>query len=437
MIHQEDLINRLKMLERSGQYDTLLVETETYLNNNPDLSALYYFKGNALRHRGELQAALSAYRWAILLDPNDIMSRTNYAATLFDLKDYVGALNAADAAILMDPDFPDPYLICGNILSLLGFPNQAMYPYHRAYDFMPDNIPLGAFVAELYSQQEEPKDAFDLMMKLLEKDQYNPALQLQMACMLCFFMQNGVKLQEVKHWANQWKEKYPTDFSAQVYQNIAQENLQFNPISIENIEHTFDALAETYDMTAEEDAINFINALENAMHTVLQDKKGLNILDIGCGTGLAASPAREYTSGGGALTGIDISQKLLDEAKTRHIYDQLQRAEALQFLSDKTESFDALIAANCFSYFADLDNIFAACAQALKPNGVLFFSIKQNTLNREEKILYPPYNYIFSQKYIRSLLKKNNLSVLSAAPLQEGSEEIIHDKKYFYVVQKQ
>ena len=309
MITQKDLIERFDVLEQSGQYDALLQEIDSYMNDNPDFPPLYFYRGNVLRYKGDLQGALSAYRWAILLDPNDIKARTNYAATLFDLKDYVGALNAADAAILMAPEYPDPYLICGNILSLLGFPEQAMYPYHHAYEFMPDNIPLGAYVAELYSQQEEPEDAVKLMMKLLEKQEKNGALHLQMACMLCFFMQNGVPLKDVEAWTGEWMKVFSSAFSREVYDNIMRHNLDYTPINAGILARAFDDIANVFDTSAEEEAISFINVLESAMHSYLAGRKDLTVLDIGCGTGLAAYPVREYTEPG-SFDGGAISAEL-------------------------------------------------------------------------------------------------------------------------------
>lgn len=436
MIGQRDkIIERLQTLEQTGQYDTLLKESESYINDNPDLQPLYYYKGNALRYKGDMQGALAAYRWAILLDPNDSLARCNYAKTLFDLKDYVGALNAADATVLMKPNFPDPYLICGGILSLLGFPHQAMYPYHQAYEFEPENVSLGSYVAELYSQQDEPNDAFRLMMDVLAVDPDNFALQLQMASMLCFFLQNGVDLKDVKGWTAEWYNQYKTELSEAVYQNIMQQNVNYNPLSIQNLAHAFNEQSAVYDINEEDNTIAFINALENTLHAYLQGQKDMTVLDIGCGSGLSISPVREYISHG-RLTGVDLSKELIKLADSRHVYTDLYIADAMEFLSDKTVQYDMIVAANSLPYFSDLDALFLAMNKALKVNGYVCFSIRHNNLNNDDQIFYPPYNYIFSPKYIRSLLKKNGFVIRSDFALQEGSDDYIHDKMYFYVVQK-
>ena len=305
-----------------------------------------------------------------------------------------------------------------------------MYPYHHAYEFMPDNIPLGSYVAELYSQQEEPEEAVKLMMQLLEKQPKNGALQLQMGCMLCFFMQNGVPVKDVEKWAKDWKKAYSNAFSQAVYDSINRRDLRFVPIDKGILERAFDDIASVFDASAEEEAISFINVLESAMRAYFESKNDLNVLDVGCGTGLAASPVRPYTSQG-TFDGVDISSGLLNIAKTRKMYNNLSHMDAIEFLSGKEGQYDAMIAANSLPYFEDLDNAFATFGKALKPNGIMFFSIKINGLNKDDQILYPPYNYLFSTDYVRSVLKKNGFTILSSLVLQEGSDLTIHDKKHF------
>ena len=436
MITEEEVIDKLSVLDSSGQYDELLRQVEEYLKDNPDLGLLYLFKGNALRERGDLDGALSAYRWAIMYDPNDVAARTNYASVLYALKDYVGALNAADAAVLMQPEFPDPYLICGNVLSLLGFPEQAMYSYHHALTFNPDNIILGSYVAELYSKMEEPQDAFNVLMQLLSFYPKDYALHLQMATTLAFFMQNGVPLKQVNEFAKKWQSEHSRH---QVVQEVApillQHQMEYTPLTLERLQAAFDALAPIYDDANQDEAITFINMFESALRPIYAGRDDLRVLDIGCGTGLAAYPIKEYTANG-QLIGVDISAELLKVASSKNIYSRLEQSEALYFIEREPEPFDALIASCSLPFFKDLNQAFAIFNRCLKEDGMFFFSVRQNTLNDDDIVLYPPFSYIFSEKYVRSALLKNGFEIVSVQSMQDGLDEIIHDKKHFYTVKK-
>ena len=436
MVREEDLISKLNALDVSGQYDELLNQTNYYLKDNPETSFLYLFKGNALREKGDLEGALSAYRWAIMYDPNSIIARTNYATVLYSLKDYVGALNAADAAILMQPEFAEPYLVSGNILSLLGCPEQAMYAYHHAFDFMPSNYLLGAYVAELYSKQEEPEEAFKLLMQLLGDYPENAALQLQMAVTLAFFMQNGVQLKSVDDFINKWQKAFPNNpMVSEIAPVLLKHELNYTPLTIERLAMAFDSLSAVYDEMSQDDVITFINMLENALRPIYEDKDDLRALDIGCGTGTSAQPLREYTKSG-ELIGVDISQNLLDIAKSKNIYTQTICSDVLPYIAEESYPFDVLIASETISYFKDLNQAFEILNKRMNMGGTMFFSVRHNTLNNDDVLLYPPFLYIFSENYVSGCLNKNGFEIQSIQSMQDSSNETIKDKKYFYVVKK-
>lgn len=436
MISEEDLIDKLGGLNNSGQYDELLYQVNAYLKDNPELSPLYSFKGNALREKGDLDGALAAYRWAIMYNPNDIIARTNYASILYSLKDYVGALNAADAAILMEPDFAEPFLICGNVLSLLGFPEQAMYAYHHALEFMPSNYVLGAYVAELYAKNNEPDDAFSLLMQLLENYPESAAMHLQMAVMLAFFMQNGLPLKKVDDYIIRWQEQFNNnEIVIETAPVLLSHDMNYTPLTLDRLRNAFDSLSSFYDEANQDEAITFINMLESALYSIFSGRDDLRVLDVGCGTGTSAQPLREYVQFG-ELVGVDISQNLLNIAKDKNIYSKTVCSDALSYISGELNPYDVLIASETFSYFKDLNQAFDTFNQKLKMGGMLFFSIRHNTFNEDDVLLYPPFLYIFSEKYIRNSLAKNGFEIQSIQSMQDGSDENIHDKKYFYIVKK-
>ena len=436
MVSEEEIIDKLSALNDAGQYDDLLYQANYYLKDNPEYSSLYLFKGNALREKGELEDALTAYRWAIMYNPNDVVARTNYASIMYSFKDYVGALNAADAAILMEPEFPEPYLICGNVLSLLGFPEQAMYAYHHAFEFMPSNYGLGSYVAELYAKNNEPKDSFDLLMQILKNYPENAALQLQMAVTLAFFMQNGVFLKEVDEYVIRWQKEFGyNEIVANVAPVLLRHEKNYTPLTSERIKQAFDSMAPVYDDVNQDTAITFINMLENSLYSLCSGRDDLRVLDIGCGTGMGAQPLREYTRFG-ELVGVDVSTNLLDIAKSKNIYSKTILSDVLSDISAELNPYDVLIASESMSYFKDLNQALEILNQKLRVGGLFFFSIKRNTLTKDDILLYPPFLYIFSENYIRNSLSKNGFEILSVQAMQDGSDENVHDKRYFYTVKK-
>ena len=97
------------------------------------------------------------------------------------------------------------------------------------------------------------------------------------------------------------------------------------------------------------------------------------LLDLGCGTGLAAPllarPGRH-------LTGVDLSSRMLEKARARGGYDDLVQAEAVSFCTGKPDAFDLVFAADVLIYVGDPEALVAAVAQSLVPGGLFAFTIE-------------------------------------------------------------
>jgi predicted TPR repeat methyltransferase len=67
---------------------------------------------------------------------------------------------------------------------------------------------------------------------------------------------------------------------------------------------------------------------------------------------------------------------MLARAKEKQVYDALTQAELTEFLSHNCEAFDLIVSADALVYFGDLDGVVAAAAAALRPNGLLVFTLE-------------------------------------------------------------
>ena len=71
--------------------------------------------------------------------------------------------------------------------------------------------------------------------------------------------------------------------------------------------------------------------------TLLEIKNLGNVIDMGCGTGLIGKEIKQYCNN---LIGVDISQKMLDLANKKNIYDELYKSEIKTYLTIKELNFD-------------------------------------------------------------------------------------------------
>ncbi len=104
----------------------------------------------------------------------------------------------------------------------------------------------------------------------------------------------------------------------------------------------------------------------------LPDKSD-RILDVGCGTGLAAGELAKL--GFENFDGIDISPDMLETAKSRAIYKRLEVADLLKPLQIETGSYDAAISTGTFTHAHVGSGCLAELFRVLKPGGLFAFTV--------------------------------------------------------------
>ena len=140
------------------------------------------------------------------------------------------------------------------------------------------------------------------------------------------------------------------------------------------VANVFDAMAERFDDTL----VTFLDyrapeILAGLAERRLGQRRMLDIVDLGCGTGLMAPHLRPRAR---RLVGIDLSAEMLRRAEARGGYDSLQQAEIGAWLDAHPTAFDLAVAADVFCYFGELAPILTATRGALRPGGRLLFTVE-------------------------------------------------------------
>jgi predicted TPR repeat methyltransferase len=232
----------------------------------------------------------------------------------------------------------------------------------------------------------------------------------------------------------------------------------------------FDQYAPHYDRALVEDlAYRAPRLLREAVERV-QAARGLppkfrRMLDLGCGTGLAAEAFADCCE---AMFGIDISPGMIEQARRKNLYAGLAVAdlvEALAFLplpegeracpgldpgsilaegedrvrgsrsgiparspsphpsplrgegvecgSPQQARADLIVAADVFAYLGDLEPVCRAAAAVLEPDGLFAFTAE--TQAGEGVVLGEKLRYAHSGAHVRTALEAAGLSVLTLA----------------------
>lgn len=138
------------------------------------------------------------------------------------------------------------------------------------------------------------------------------------------------------------------------------------------------------------------------------------VLDLGCGTGLLAVAAAHQSME--AWVGVDLSPRMLAEAKKRDIYSELHEADIEEFLHRDQRSFPVVVSGDTLPYFGDLEAIFRGVASRLTSGGFFLFSLELlDEVNGQqvEWRLGRLSRYAHSEAYVSACCERVELTMLS------------------------
>jgi predicted TPR repeat methyltransferase len=140
-------------------------------------------------------------------------------------------------------------------------------------------------------------------------------------------------------------------------------------------------------------------------------------LDLGCGTGLCGPLLRPLAI---RVTGVDLSANMLDKARALGVYDELQQADAAEFLAASPHGFDLVVAADVFIYVGVLDEVFRQLARVVPPQGTFCFTVEEAP-DTNDVLLRPSLRYAHSEAYVRRMAKEHGFTVtaIERAPVRE------------------
>jgi predicted TPR repeat methyltransferase len=136
----------------------------------------------------------------------------------------------------------------------------------------------------------------------------------------------------------------------------------------------------------------------------------LDVCDVGCGTGLLGPLLRPLAR---RLDGVDCSPRMLEKAFALHLYDELLEADLTAALASRPGAYDVVTAADVLLYLGDLGPALAAAATALRPGGLLAFTVERS--DEAGYHLNPTGRYEHAPDHVRAAAAAAGLAEVSTA----------------------
>ena len=192
------------------------------------------------------------------------------------------------------------------------------------------------------------------------------------------------------------------------------------------VRHLFDQYAGRYDTALTEHlryrgpAILF-DAVRGVMRGLGHPLQFGDVLDLGCGTGLAGAAFRPLAA---RLVGVDLSPAMITKANDKGLYDETHVARIEDFLNDAAADpgcYDLVLAADVFVYLGDLAPVFAGIRKILAPGGMLAFTAETHDDGGAK--LLPTLRFAHGEDHLRELLGASAFAIHHFARTSVRSEK--------------
>jgi predicted TPR repeat methyltransferase len=325
------------LAHQEGRSEQAVALIERSLELDPDRADWYSNLAIVLRDRLKLDEAIAACRRAIDLDPNHANALNNVGVLLRAQGKVVEAEAAYRAAIRVNSEHSDAYTNLGILLNGQKRTREAAVCFCKVITFRPKHPEARRLLALAHCTLGEVDEAVAIFEEWLKEEPNHPiARHMIAAC------------------------------SGRDVPERASDGF---------IEQTFDSFAGSFDSKLAKLLYRAPALLaEMLADSNVEMSKTLDILDAGCGTGLCGPLVAPYAR---RLVGVDLSVRMMAQAETRHVYDQLIKCELTEYLRDSPAAFDVIVSADTLVYFGSLATVVAASADALRPGGRLIFTVEE------------------------------------------------------------
>jgi predicted TPR repeat methyltransferase len=388
----EALSNLGILLREQGQCDEAVAAYRQALRYQPQSAMVHNNLGNALRDLGKLEEAAACYQQALQLAPQYPEAQNNMGIVLQDMGQTERAALRFREALRLKPQYAEAQNNLGVILAGHGRPEEARACYEQALELRPDYVDarrnLGLCLHSL-GRMEEAAAQFREVLRLRPSDATATHLLNALA-------------------GSTPPERPSADYVASLFDGYAG--------------HFDDHLVKVLNYRGPE-------LLREALAPPAAPGS-LNILDLGCGTGLCGVAFRDWAR---QLTGVDLSAKMMARARARGVYDELIHGDLMIPLQAAREEYDLIVAGDVLAYLGDLGPVFCAVRRALRPGGHLAFLVEAHQAEGRDYVLRSSGRYAHSMAYLRRLMAGSELCEVSLKCAVARTERG-HDIECFVVV---
>ena len=359
------------LLAETGLLELGLMHLQSAAKHMPTSPMIYTNIGHVHMKLGQLDQAINSYQKALKLKPQSPEILFNLGAIFHEQGKLEEAATYIDNSLELRPDFPAAYPLLSKIQRELGHPDMAAACLIKLLEYTPRSIDTLFELGNLLAAHQDYTNAAIYFNRILDIDPNNDSAHHAIAA-------------------------------------LSGETTVTAPRK--HIEDLFDGLSETFDNHLKELGYRTPGLLTEMLIDLVGDQFRFDrTIDLGCGTGLSGTPIRPIST---HLSGLDVSQKMVEIARSKDIYDELYNKDINQHLESSQQQYDLFVAADVFIYVGELLSVFKEIKSHAKPNAYFIFSTELAT--EQNYVLRPTGRYAHSRNYIETLANKFGFTIAAS-----------------------
>ncbi len=362
--------------------------------------------GMAKKKLNDAAGAEGAYRAALDLNPNSATAWQLLGILKEEQKDFTTAAQCLEANLKIAGPNAAVLANLGKLRHQIGRFAESNDAYAAASELDPGN----AHYRQMARKTRFFRDALEVVNMNEATERFRQSFVLEDVCtekilkevfqsafhVLGGFGHTGAALRIGQKWGELW----PTSASLAYLMSAVAGDQTIERSPAEYVVEYFDSFAEGFDA-------QLVGALGYdvpekicpAIRSILPSGRFFETLDAGCGTGLCGPLLKPFCK---PLAGVDLSQKMLDQAQRKGFYDSLACEDAAAYFRRSPRQFELIVAADLMIYFGELGSLFADAADALKPGGHFAFSTELWNGEGPHR-LNPSGRFAHATQYVRSV----------------------------------
>ncbi len=390
-------VNMANLQRQLGQPDEALATLREGVARNSESAELYFYLANLLVDADQGDTPLAALREAILTH-GDVRAGEWYEE----------AIAAYRATLALRPDFAEAHNNLGNALQLADRYHEAIEAHKRAIELDASFAEAHCNIANALKSVGRTDDAIEHCHQAIALRPDFGAAYYNLATIHGKARCQEPAINALESWLS-----YEPDNAIATHMHAALTGRTVPERAADDyVRLIFDSFAKSFDQRLTNLRYRAPDLVAQALAgEELKPDKSLDVLDIGCGTGLSGLALRPYAK---RLVGVDLSQGMLTKARQRECYDELTEAELTQFLSGQNQAYDLIAAVDTLTYFGALESVFTGIAGALRDQGRLIFTVKQAQETDDGFQILISGRYCHGAAYLQRVMAEAGLTLTSS-----------------------